>query len=124
MNKKNLALKVMCVVALSSMASADSYNITTSNGAGCTQTENTGHTVSSGAETYSNNDSTTAFVRMTWTLGKNKLPKIDCAHMYNLEVSRQRLELERETLELELLKEQLALVKSQNKTITTDGDDW
>ena len=112
MNKKNLALKVMCVVALSSTASADSYNITTSNGAGCTQTEDTGHTIETGAETNSRNDSTTAFVKMTWTLGKNKLPKIDCAHMYNLEVARQRLELERQTLELELLREQLSTAKA------------
>jgi len=117
-------LPVMCVVALSSTASADSYNITTSNGAGCTQTEDTGHRIESGAETFSHNNSTTAFVRMTWTLGKNKLPKIDCAHMYNLEVARQRIELERERLELELLKEQLATAKAQNKTITTNGDDW
>jgi hypothetical protein len=124
MNKRNLVLKAMFAVALSSMASADSYNVTTSNGAGCTQTEDTGHRVETGAETNSENNSTTAFVKMTWTLGKNKLPKIDCNRMYNLEVARQSLELERQQLELQLLREQLATAKAQNKTITTNGDDW
>lgn len=65
----------------------------------------------------------TVFVKFVMQLGQNKLPKIDCSEMYNIEVSKQRLELQKMQLEMELLKAQLAAAKAANKPIST-GDDW
>jgi hypothetical protein len=123
MKKVSLVLSVLSAVALSSTASANSYNIQTSNGAGCSQNEDTGRSVEFGADmnTYTN-EGTVSFT-YNIQLGRDKLKKIDCSLMYDLEVSRQRMELERQRLELELLRAQIKNAKSKNLEITP-SDDW
>jgi hypothetical protein len=123
MKKLHLKLSALFVVALSSMASANSYSITTSNGAGCTQNENTGRSVEFGADmnTYTN-EGTVSFT-YNIQLGRDKLKTIDCSRMYDIEVSRQQNELERQRLELQLLRTQIAQAKAEKRKITS-SDDW
>jgi hypothetical protein len=56
-------------------------------------------------------------------LGRDKLKKIDCSRMYDIEVSRQQMELERQRLELQLLRTQIAQAKAEKREITS-SDDW
>jgi hypothetical protein len=123
MKKVSLVLSVLSAVALSSMAAANSYNVQTSNGAGCTQNENTGRSVEFGADmnTYTN-EGTVSFT-YNIQLGRDKLKKIDCSRMYDIEVSRQQMELERQRLELQLLRTQIAQAKAEKREITS-SDDW
>jgi hypothetical protein len=123
MKKLHLKLSALFVVALSSMASANSYSITTSNGAGCTQNENTGRSLEFGADmnTYTN-EGTVSFT-YNIQLGRDKLKTIDCSRMYDIEVSRQQNELERQRLELQLLRTQIAQAKAEKREITS-SDDW
>jgi len=79
--------------------------------------------MSAGTEVDSNTDGVTAFVKMTWTLGQNKINKIDCNKLFNIEVAKQELELEKLKLELQLMKAKIANAKNNNETINT-GDDW
>ena len=121
--KKHLLLAV-CVLGLSSTAlHASNQSITTSNGSGCSNSSDTGHTMSVGTEVDSYDQSATAFVKMTWTLGQNKINKIDCERLFNIEVAKQQLELEKLQLELELMKAKIANAKNTNETINT-SDDW
>jgi len=123
MKKLSLVLSVLSAVALSSTASANSYNIQTSNGAGCSQNEDTGRSVQFGADVNTYTNESNFSVTYSIQLGRDKLKKIDCSAMYNLEVSRQRMELEKQRLELELLRAQIANAKAQKKEVTL-GDDW
>lgn len=120
--KKHLLLAV-CVLGLSSTAlQASNQSITTSNGSGCTNSGDTGHTMSAGTEVNSETDGVTAFVKMTWTLGQNKINKMDCNKLFNIEVAKQQIELEKLQLELELMKASIANAKNNNETINTNND--
>ena len=124
MKMKKQVLLAVCVLGLSSTAlHASNQSVTTSNGSGCSNSHNTGHTMSAGTEVDSNTDGVTAFVKMTWTLGQNKINKIDCERLFNIEVAKQQLELEKLQLELELMKAKIANAKNTNETINT-SDDW
>jgi hypothetical protein len=122
--KKHLLLAV-CALGLSSTAlQASDQSINTSNGSGCSNSQTkTGHQLEAGTEVDSNTDGVTAFVKMTWTLGQNKIQKIDCQRLFNIEVAKQELELEKLKLELELMKAKIANAKNTDETINT-GDDW
>ena len=124
MKMKKQVLLVVCALGLSSTAlHASNHSISTSNGSGCTNSHDTGHTMSAGTEVDSNTDGVTAFVKMTWTLGQNKINKIDCQRLFDIEVAKQQLELEKLQLELELMKAKIANAKNTNETINT-SDDW
>jgi hypothetical protein len=124
MKKVSLALSVLFVVALSSMASANSYNVQTSNGAGCSQNEDTGRTMQFGTSINTATNEGTLSATYTIQLGKKKLRKVDCNRLYDISIKRQEIQLEREQLELELLRTQIANTKSQNSNQITLGDDW
>jgi hypothetical protein len=124
MKMKKQVLLAACVLGLSSTAlHASSQSVTTSNGSGCSNSKDTGHTMSVGTEVNSDNQSATAFVKLEWTLGQSKIPTINCNKLFNIEVAKQRLELEKLQLELELMKAKIANAKNTNETINT-VDDW
>jgi len=119
--KKHLLLAV-CALGLSSTAlHASNQSVTTSNGSGCTNNQSTGQTMSVGTEVNSDSQSATAFVKLEWELGRDKIPRIDCDRLFNIELAKQELELEKLRLELQIMKDKIA--KSGSTEITT-GDDW
>jgi hypothetical protein len=119
--KKHLLLAV-CALGLSSTAlHASNQSVTASNGSGCTNNQSTGQTMSVGTEVDSDSQSATAFVKLEWELGRDKIPKIDCDRLFNIELAKQELELEKLRLELQIMKDKIA--KSGSTEITT-GDDW
>ena len=130
MKKMALALSVLSVVALSSMASADSYNVQTSDGAGCSQNESTGRSVEFGTNVNTFTREAEVSVMYKIEIGKKKLSRnrVNCNHLYDISLRRQNLQLQREQLEIELLRAQLANAKAQlnnNNTATiTSSDDW
>ena len=124
-----LALSVLSVVALSSMASADSYNVQTSDGAGCSQNESTGRSVEFGANVNTFTQEAEVSVMYKIELGKKKLRRnrVNCNDLYDISLRRQNLQLRREQLEIELLRVQLANAKAQNNNnnaTITSSDDW
>jgi len=124
-----LALSVLSVVALSSMASADSYNVQTSDGAGCSQNESTGRSVEFGANVNTFTQEAEVSVMYKIELGKKKLRRnrVNCNDLYDISLRRQNLQLRREQLEIELLRIQLANAKAQNNNnnaTITSSDDW
>jgi len=129
MKKMTLALSVLSVVALSSMASADSYNVQTSDGAGCSQNESTGRSVEFGANVNTFTQEAEVSVMYKIELGKKKLRRnrVNCNDLYDISLRRQNLQLRREQLEIELLRVQLANAKAQNNNnnaTITSSDDW
>jgi cell shape-determining protein MreC len=125
MKKMTLALSVLSAVALSSMASADSYSVQTSDGAGCSQNENTGRSIEFGADVNTYTQETNLSVMYRVELGKRNLRQVDCNQLYDISLRRQNLQLQREELEIELLRVQLANARERNNSnAITDGDDW
>jgi cell shape-determining protein MreC len=125
MKKMTLALSVLSAVALSSMASADSYSVQTSDGAGCSQNENTGRSIEFGADVNTYTQETNLSFMYRVELGKRNLRQVDCNQLYDISLRRQNLQLQREELEIELLRVQLANARERNNSnAITDGDDW
>lgn len=127
MNRKNLTLSAVFVVALSSTASAGS--ITTSNGASCNDdyrsNEDTGRSFEVYADTNVKTNDTQIGFKYTIQLGKQKyinkpITRLDCSHLYDLELQKQQLEVQRLRAELAALK---AAAKAGN-TVATQQDDW
>jgi hypothetical protein len=112
------------------MASADSYNVQTSDGAGCSQNESTGRSVEFGANVNTFTQEAEVSVMYKIELGKKKLRRnrVNCNDLYDISLRRQNLQLRREQLEIELLRVQLANAKAQNNNnnnaTITSSDDW
>lgn len=123
--------KLICLVAfavgLSSSAQADSYNVNTSNGSGCSQNETSNKNFSFGSEFDTERQQGKLIAKFTIELGR-KGRKIDCNRLYNITVKREQLALDKANLEIDLLKAQLETLKSgktpQEVVEINNGDDW
>jgi hypothetical protein len=109
------------VLASSSMVMAANSSVSTSNGARCTQNEDSGHTVEIGTEINTETQKGSVFVKVVFKLGNADVTTLNCNRMYNNEVTKQELELEKLKMQINVLKAQLNQPKT-DKLIT--GDDW
>ena len=124
MNK--LLLSLGCVLALSStVSSANSYNISTSNGGSCVQNESTGKSMETGINYNTATKGSAITLTYRVEFGKGSLAKINCSRLYNITVEKQQLQLDTSRLELELLKLQIkALKDGQPATVVSNVNDW
>ncbi len=124
---KKLLCLAACVFGLSFSAQADSYNVTTSNGSGCSQNEASNKNFSFGSEFDTVSQQGKLVAKFTIELGK-KSRKIDCNRLYNISVKREQLSLDKANIEIELLKAQLEALKSgkapKEAVGINNGDDW
>tara|TARA_B110000211_G_C14014421_1_gene524703 strand:- start:760 stop:1083 length:324 start_codon:yes stop_codon:yes gene_type:complete len=106
--------------------SANSYNVTSSNGAGCSQNESTGRSIETGMDFNTATEQATVSVRYKVEFGKGSLKKIDCGSLYAISVAKQQLQLDKSLLELELLKAQIAAVNRGETAApaVTNANDW
>jgi len=126
---KTLITSLIIATSLGGVAHANSYSINTSNSSSCNQNESSGRSVE--FNTNINSDTNNATIGFTYRieLGKNKLAKIDCNRLYNIEIASQQLELEKARMELELLKAQLELTKKnliegKPAPVSANTNDW
>ncbi len=106
------------------VANANSYNVRNSDGAGCSQNEDTGKSLEFGTTYDSASDNTTFSAMWTFQLGKQKMRKIDCNRLFDITVAREQLELDKARLELQLLRAQIKAAKSGTEAPQSVGDDW
>ena len=106
------------------VANANNYNVRNSNGAGCSQTEETGNKLEFGSSFNTATDDAKVTAMWTIQLGRDKLKKIDCNRLYNLSIQKEQLDLDKARLELVLLREQIAAVKNGTEAPKAIGDDW
>ena len=124
MNKQVLLAGFVVALSLTTVASANNYNIRGSNGSACGQSESTGKSVEFGTSFDSATNDTTLTATWTFELGRDKLNKIDCNRLYDVTIQKERLELDKARLELELLRAQIAAAKNGTEAPKSIGDDW
>tara|TARA_R110002096_G_scaffold118336_2_gene256221 strand:- start:57 stop:392 length:336 start_codon:yes stop_codon:yes gene_type:complete len=111
------------------MASANSFNISSSNGSACTNTETSGRTMETGVDYNSVTRASVISVRFKVEFGRGNLKSSNCAQLYDITVARDQLALDKASLELELLRAQIAALQSADNSpvqsiSTSGGDDW
>lgn len=113
-------------------------SVTTTTGAGCTQSLTPGSHIEAGIYTDLENEfnrpyreSVGVFAKIVIPLGQKKIKRIDCNRLYNnelraqeLDIRRQELNLRRLELEVELLEEQIANERNKEVLPSGEGDDW
>ena len=124
MRKQVLLAGFVVALSLTTAANANNYSVRNSNGAGCTQTEDTGKQLEFGTSFNSANDSATMSATWTFQLGKDKLKKIDCGRLFDISIQREQLELDKARLEVQLLKAQISATKNGTEAPKAIGDDW
>ena len=123
--KKPLLLLGFALALSSTASSANSYNISTSNGAGCVQNESTGKSMETGINHNTTTQQSTITLKYKVEFGKGSLAKVDCSRLYNITVEKQQLQLDTSKLELELLKLQIkALKEGKPATVISNANDW
>jgi len=117
----------VCVLGLSSIAHANSYSVTTSNGGGCSSSTQatTGRSFEVGTTYDSFTGNGTASIMYVIQLGKKKMEveSIDCNAMYKNETRKQELELMKLEMQIELLKAQAAATLNGTTKLSI-GNDW
>ena len=124
MKKQVLLAAFVAALSLTTAANANSYNVRGSNGAGCSQAEDTGKELKFGTSYDSASDNTTLSATWTFQLGREKLKKIDCNRLFNITIQKEQLELDKARLELVLLRAQIAAAKNGTEAPKLIGDDW
>tara|TARA_B110000093_G_scaffold149755_1_gene163408 strand:+ start:3428 stop:3802 length:375 start_codon:yes stop_codon:yes gene_type:complete len=124
MKKPVLLAAFVAALSLTTIANANNYNVRNSNGAACSQSEDTGSKMEVGTTYNSFSDSTSVTAKWTFELGKGKLKKIDCNRLFNISIAREQLELDRARLEIQLLKAKIEAAKNSTEAPEPLGDDW
>ena len=123
--KKPLLLLGFALALSSTASSANSYNISTSNGAGCVQNESTGRSMETDVSYNTETKGSIITLKYKVEFGKGNLDKLDCSRLYNITVEKQQLQLDTSKLELELLKLQIkALKEGKPATVISNANDW
>lgn len=119
-----LAASVLVSLSMATLASAssNSYTVNSSDGASCSQNEQSGSQVEFGTDLDSVTNEGRVFVKWVVKVGHEDLSKIDCSRLYNIEVQMQELQLDRLKMEIAMLKAQLA--NPNSKDLPASGDDW
>ena len=130
---KKLLLLAAFALASSSMVSANSFNINSSNGSGCTNTESSGRTMETGVDYNTSTRESVVSIKFKVEFGRGKPKKSGCEELYVIAVARDQLELDKASLELELLRAQIAALQSADNSTDNSsvenlsisgGDDW
>lgn len=121
------ALIATTSILFASASYAESYNVRSSDGAGCSQNETNKGQMEFGTEMNTATQEGSVFAKWTIQLGGKKVARIDCNRLFNITVASQQLELEKARLELDLLRAQIAAAKAaadRGEVAASTGDDW